>query len=132
MLGAGVDVVFCVIVKFATVVAGTSTGVATGGVVTVFDVAPLSIIAIALPISTVSPSGNNIFVRVPANGEGTSLSTLSVAISKTASSRATESPSFFNHLSIFASMILSPNLGIIKSAIIFSIILNCKGKEFAT
>jgi hypothetical protein len=54
-------------------------------------------------------------VRMPATGEGTSLSTLSVAISKTASSNSIRSPGFFSQRKMVASMILSPILGITRS-----------------
>jgi hypothetical protein len=47
--------------------------------------------------------------------EGTSLSTLSVAMSNMVSSWATASPGFLCHFKMVASIILSPNLGIIKS-----------------
>jgi len=51
----------------------------------------------------------------PAEVLGTSLSTLSVAISSTVSSIFTGSPGCLCHLSIVASMILSPSFGITRS-----------------
>jgi hypothetical protein len=53
-----------------------------------------------------------IFVTVPATGDGTSVSTLSVEISNSGSSRATLSPSFFSHFRIVPSTIVSPSCGI--------------------
>jgi len=46
---------------------------------------------------TVFPSSTRISARVPATGEGISVSTLSVEISKRGSSRSTLSPGFFSH-----------------------------------
>jgi hypothetical protein len=66
----------------------------------------------AVPTGTVAPSSTRIFVTVPATGEGTSVSTLSVEISNNGSSRATESPSRFSHFKIVPSTIVSPSCGI--------------------
>ena len=52
---------------------------------------------------------------VPETGEGTSESTLSVAISSTVSSSSTRSPACFTHLRMVASMMLSPILGMVSS-----------------
>ena len=66
-------------------------------------------------IVTVDPSGTLISVSLPATGEGISASTLSVEISKMGSSRWTESPTFFSHLVIVPSVMLSPICGISTS-----------------
>ena len=63
----------------------------------------VSIIATGVPTSTVSCSLTNILYKIPAFGEGTSVSTLSVEISSIISSRSIISPSFFNHLVIVPS-----------------------------
>src|SRR5947207_518057 len=75
--------------------------------------APGSSISInAVPTGTVVPSSTRIFRTVPATGEGTSVSTLSVEISNNGSSRSTESPSRFSHFKIVPSTIVSPSCGI--------------------
>src|SRR6266511_567143 len=74
---------------------------------------PSSISARFVPTDTVSPSGTRIFVRVPATGEGTSVSTLSVEISNSGSSRPIASPSAFSHLRIVPSMTVSPSCGMV-------------------
>ena len=72
-------------------------------------------------MGTTSFSLNKISSSTPAVIAGTSLSTLSVAISNTVSSSLIISPGFLCHFKMVASMMLSPNLGIIKStsAILF-------------
>src|SRR5207244_11486199 len=65
-----------------------------------------------VPTGTVAPSSTRIFRTVPATGEGTSVSTLSVEISNNGSSRSTESPSRFSHFKIVPSTIVSPSCGI--------------------
>src|SRR4029079_13754128 len=67
------------------------------------------------PMGTTSFTLNRISSMTPAAVLGTSLSTLSVAISSTVSSIFTGSPGCLNHLRMFASMILSPNFGITRS-----------------
>src|SRR5580765_3818367 len=75
--------------------------------------APASEISIsAVPTGTVAPSSTRILVTVPATGEGTSVSTLSVEISNSGSSRATASPSRLSHFRIVPSTIVSPSCGI--------------------
>ena len=76
---------------------------------------PTCILAITVPIGTTSFSANKISFKTPAVVLGTSLSTLSVAISKTASSNSIWSPGCLCHFNMVASMILSPSFGIIKS-----------------
>ena len=53
--------------------------------------------------------------KVPATGEGISVSTLSVETSSKASSTATESPIFFNQRVTVPSLTLSPNAGIVMT-----------------
>ena len=63
------------------------------------------------PTSTIEPSFEFIFVRIPETGDGTSKFTLSVSNSTIGSSTSTASPSFFSHLETVASVILSPYVG---------------------
>src|SRR6478735_1046531 len=92
------------------------------------------------PIGTTSFTLNRISSITPAAVLGTSLSTLSVAISSTVSSIFTGSPGCLNHLRMVASIILSPNFGITRSitAIGFSLckltvnseqVYSCRGKD---
>ena len=83
----------------------------------------VSMRAITLPIGTTSFSLNNISAILPADVLGTSLSTLSVAISSTVSSCCTVSPGFLCHFKIVASIMLSPSFGITKSTIAIIILL---------
>ena len=53
--------------------------------------------------------------KVPATGDGISVSTLSVETSSNASSTATESPIFFNQRVTVPSLTLSPNAGIVMT-----------------
>ena len=64
------------------------------------------------PTATVSPSPAMIFVIVPATGEGTSASTLSVEISTIVSSTSTWSPTPLCHSSTVPSATESPIAGI--------------------
>ncbi len=73
---------------------------------------PSSISINAVPTGTVAPSSTRIFETVPATGDGTSVSTLSVEISKSGSSRSTWSPSFLSHFRIVPSTMVSPSWGI--------------------
>src|SRR5205823_931365 len=66
---------------------------------------------------TVFPSSTRISANVPAAGEGISVSTLSVEISKRGSSRSTRSPDFLSHLVRVPSTMLSPIWGITTSVI---------------
>ena len=61
------------------------------------------------PTSTVSPSSTNKAVTFPEKGEGTSVSTLSVEISRIGSSSFTSSPTETSHLSIVPSVTVSPS-----------------------
>src|SRR5690606_2440868 len=79
------------------------------------------VLAITVPTGTTSFSLNNISAMVPSAVEGTSLSTLSVAISRMVSSIFTLSPGCLCHFKTVASMMLSPILGITKSTIAINI-----------
>src|SRR5205823_8929333 len=68
-----------------------------------------------VPTSTVSPSGTRISVTKPADGAGTSESTLSVETSKSGSSASTRSPTCFNQRVIVPSVTVSPSWGIVTS-----------------
>ena len=67
------------------------------------------------PTSTTSPSSDRISVTTPAVGEGTSVSTLSVEISKRISSASTGSPTCLNQRMIVPSVTVSPNWGMVTS-----------------
>ncbi len=67
------------------------------------------------PTSTVSSSSTLISRRVPATGDGTSVSTLSVDTSSSGSSTATSSPTDFNHRVTVPSVTLSPRAGRVTS-----------------
>ena len=72
-------------------------GLATGGALTGTAPTPWPITAMSTPTSTVSPSGTKISNKMPAAGAGTSVSTLSVPISKRVSSSSIASPTFLCH-----------------------------------
>ena len=65
------------------------------------------------PTGTVVSTATSIARRVPATGEGISVSTLSVETSRSASSTATESPTFFNQRVTVPSETLSPSAGMV-------------------
>src|SRR3954451_17752191 len=97
--------------------AGAVCGVGAAGAAGVADPLPpapepSSISITAVPTGTVSPSATNNFVTVPATGDGTSVSTLSVEISNSGSSAFTRSPSLLSHFRIVPSTIVSPSCGI--------------------
>ena len=69
-----------------------------------------------VPTSTVSSSGTRISKMVPATGEGTSVSTLSVATSSSGSSTSTVSPTALSHDETVPSVTDSPRAGIVTSA----------------
>jgi hypothetical protein len=64
------------------------------------------------PTTTTSPSSASSLVTMPASGDGTSLSALSVRISTTGSSRETRCPTRTSHLPMVPSTTLSPSWGI--------------------
>ena len=94
---------------------GLGSGIATGLGAGADSGLPVSMRANTAPIGTTSFTPNKISAILPAAVEGTSLSTLSVAISSTVSSNCTTSPTCLCHFRIVASIMLSPNLGMIKS-----------------
>src|SRR6201991_4051997 len=63
------------------------------------------------PTATVSPSLTVISPRIPADGAGTSMVTLSVSSSTSGSSTATASPAFLNQRPMVASVTDSPSVG---------------------
>ena len=65
------------------------------------------------PTGTVVSTGTSMLTRVPATGEGISVSTLSVETSSNASSTATLSPTFFSQRVTVPSLTLSPSAGIV-------------------
>lgn len=69
------------------------------------------IVATTLLTGTVSPSFTAIAISTPAAGDGISASTLSVEISKSGSSRSTESPTFLIQRTMVPSAIDSPIWG---------------------
>ncbi len=81
---------------------------------------PGAISASTAPTSTVSPSPARILTRVPATGEGTSASTLSVEISTSVSSIATSSPSCLCHSSTVPSATESPMAGMTTRTVLES------------
>ena len=74
------------------------------------------------PTSTVSPSPARTFTTVPAVGEGTSASTLSVEISTRISSGSTGSPSFLCHSRTVPSVTDSPIAGMVTCTVVFTAI----------
>ena len=78
-----------------------------------------AITASTVPTSTVSPSGTRIFATTPPAGLGTSVSTLSVEISRSDSSGATASPSCFSHFVIVPSETDTPIWGMTTSVCVF-------------
>jgi hypothetical protein len=72
-------------------------------------------IAITVPTSTVSPSATRICKTTPSAGLGTSVSTLSVEISRRGSSRPMGSPTCLSHLVIVPSDTETPIWGITTS-----------------
>src|SRR5690606_14707331 len=71
-----------------------------------------AITASSAPTSTVSSSAATIRCRMPAAGEGISVSTLSVDTSSSGSSTSTRSPSCLSHRVTVPSVTLSPRAGI--------------------
>src|SRR4051812_44716843 len=83
---------------------------------------PDSISHSSWPTSIVSPSPAWIFTTVPAVGDGTSASTLSVEISTRTSSRSTGSPSFLCHSRTVPSVTDSPMAGMATCTVVFTAI----------
>ena len=85
----------------------------------------VSISAITSPTLTISFTSKFFLTSLPLNSDGTSESTLSVAISTIDSSISTLSPTSFNQLVIVASAMLSPIFGSFKRYFpIFIVIAN--------
>ena len=97
--------------------AGTGAGATTGAGCDAGAELAAPTTAITVPTETVSPSLTRISVRVPATGDGTSVSTLSVETSNNGSSAATASPTFLNQRVIVPSVTVSPSCGSVMSAI---------------
>ncbi len=93
----------------------------------------VAISASSAPTATVSPSAAWMRTIVPATGEGTSASTLSVEISTSVSSTAIESPSCLCHSSTVPSATESPMAGITTWIVLAStaISFNCNACESA-
>src|SRR6188508_214003 len=72
----------------------------------------LSTTASTVPTGTVVPSGTRICVMNPSPGDGISIETLSVSMSRMISSTATLSPTFFFQLATVPSVTVSPSCGI--------------------
>src|ERR1700722_19125171 len=87
------------------------------------------------PTATVSPSLAAISPRVPADGAGTSMVTLSVSSSTNGSSTATASPAFLNQRPMVASVTDSPSVGTRISVMVcflsqsFSVVLRCEQRR---
>ena len=75
-----------------------------------------------VPTGTVSPACTRISVSVPAIGEGTSVSTLSVDTSNNGSSAFTVSPTFLNQRVIVPSVTVSPSCGSTTSAMVLRLL----------
>src|SRR5712671_3849383 len=96
---------------------GVAAGAAAAGCAPAGAPAPSLILPTTVLIPTVVPSCTRISPRVPATGEGISVSTLSVEISNSGSSRSTRSPGCFSHLVKVPSTMLSPIWGMMTSII---------------
>src|SRR5664279_5110096 len=97
--------------------AGGSAGAAAAAGLTAAPPAS-SIRATTVLMPTVLPSSTRTSASVPAAGEGISVSTLSVEISKSGSSRSMRSPGFLSHLVSVPSTMLSPIWGMTTSVIL--------------
>jgi hypothetical protein len=115
----------------AGVGAGAGAGAAAGAGEAATAPLAVSILAITVPTGTTSSTLNKISFNTPSPVLGTSLSTLSVAISNKVSSIFTLSPTLLHHFKMVASMMLSPILGITMSiiAIVSIIFIDPKSKE---
>ena len=98
-------------------VTGAATAGAAGGGVAAL-VAPSAITASSAPTATVESTATTIFCKIPATGDGISVSTLSVETSRSGSSTATMSPSFFNQRVTVPSVTDSPSAGIVTEKVI--------------
>src|SRR5438445_9946739 len=96
----------------AAALAGAAAGLAAA------PAAPSLICPSKAPTATVSPSLATMSPRVPADGAGTSMVTLSVSSSTSGSSTATGSPAFLNQRPMVASVTDSPSVGTRISVIV--------------
>ena len=67
------------------------------------------------PTGTVESTGTSIAMTIPAAGEGISVSTLSVETSRSGSSTATKSPTFFSQRVTVPSVTDSPSAGMVTT-----------------
>ena len=104
----------------AAATGAAATGAATGAAGTGADgvAAPSAITASSAPTSTVVSTATTIFCKMPATGEGISVSTLSVDTSKSGSSTATWSPSALSQRVTVPSLTDSPRAGIVTENVI--------------
>ena len=93
-----------------------ATGAAGGGVCGA--AAPSAITASSAPTATVESTATTIFCKIPATGDGISVSTLSVETSRSGSSTATMSPSFLSQRVTVPSVTDSPSAGIVTEKVI--------------
>src|SRR5688572_22762424 len=91
--------------------AALATGAATGGAEAA-ALMLLSTTASTVPTATVVPAGTRICVMKPSLGDGISIETLSVSMSRMISSAATLSPTFLCQLATVPSLPVSPSCGI--------------------
>ena len=125
--GGGVGATGAATTGAATGAAGAATGAGA-------EAPALSAItASSAPTATVWSTPTTIFVRIPATGDGISVSTLSVETSRSGSSIATMSPSFLSQRVTVPSLTLSPRAGIVteNDIVIFSSYLTVRVKWFA-
>ena len=97
---------------------GVGAGAGSGAGATTASAVPTT--AMTAPTGTVSPSWAKICTTVPAMGDGTSVSTLSVLTSNNGSSAATVSPTFLNQRVMVPSVTVSPSCGSVTSAMVVS------------
>ena len=88
---------------------------ATGVEITAADTPAAPINPRRAPTATVVSTATSMARRVPATGDGISVSTLSVETSRSASSTAIESPTFFSQRVTVPSETLSPSAGIVMT-----------------
>ena len=125
--GATASVVGAASVSGATAGVGTAaTGSAGGGATgEALASAGSPTIASSPPTSTTSSSTALISSRIPATGDGISVSTLSVLTSRSGSSMATSSPMFFSQRVTVPSVTLSPSCGIVMETGIWTAPVIC-------
>ena len=106
----------------AATTGAATTGAATTGAATTGAAAgaaaPSAIMASSAPTRTVVSTATTIFCKIPATGEGISVSTLSVDTSRSGSSTATCSPSALSHRVTVPSVTDSPRAGMVTENVI--------------